>query len=139
MTATTVDWTLVRLASTAAAVGVAGIVLFQVALALGAPLGRAAWGGTHAGSLPTGLRVASGVAALVWGCAVLILLSRAGWGPLHIPDAVTRWGAWVLFGLLLLGALMNFASSSVWERFFWGPYALIVAGLCFLTARGEAT
>ena len=33
------------------------------------------------------------------------------------------------------GALMNFASSSPWERFLWGPLALVLAGLCFVLAR----
>jgi uncharacterized membrane protein YphA (DoxX/SURF4 family) len=60
-------------------------------------------------------------------------------GLLAIPESVARWGTWVLFGLLLVGALMNVASSSVWERYFWGPYALILAGLCFLAARGDGT
>jgi hypothetical protein len=56
-----------------------------------------------------------------------------------MPEAVARWRTWVLFGLLLLGTLMNVAFSSAWERYFWGPYALILAGLCFAAARGEGT
>jgi len=139
MTATTMGWTLVRTAATAAAAGMAGIALFQLALALGAPLGRAAWGGTHVGMLPIELRVASGVAVLVWTCAALVVLRRAGLALLAMPMPVARWGTWVLFGLLLLGTLMNVASSSAWERYFWAPYALILAGLCFLAARGGGT
>ena len=34
---------------------------------------------------------------------------------------------------------MNVASSSAWERYFWAPYALILAGLCFVAARGGGT
>jgi hypothetical protein len=30
---------------------------------------------------------------------------------------------------------MNFASSSPWERFLWGPLALLLAALCFVVAR----
>lgn len=137
MTATTLDWTPARAAAMAAAVGLAGIVLFQLALVAGAPLGRAAWGGIHAGSLPTGWRVASGVAGLVWTAAALLLLRRGGWGPHAVPEALARWGTWTIFGLLLVGALMNIASASGWERYFWGPYALTVAGLCLLAARGD--
>jgi hypothetical protein len=131
--------TLVRAAATAAVIGLAGIVLFQLAIALGAPVGRAAWGGTHTGSLPRELRVASAVAVLVWSGAAMLVLRRAGFGMLAVPEPVARWGIWILAGLLLVGALMNFASSSAWERFFWGPYALIVAGLCFVAARGSET
>ncbi|MGC4893815.1 hypothetical protein [Micromonospora sp. DT31] len=130
MTATTAD----GVAATAAAAGMVGIALFQLAIALGAPLGRASWGGTHVGPLPTGLRVASSVAVLAWTCAALIVLRRGGLGLLAIPETVARWGVWILFGLLLLSALVNVASSSAWERYFWGPYALIVGGLCFLAA-----
>jgi hypothetical protein len=136
MIATTADWDLARIAAVAAAIGFAGIALFQGALAAGAPLGRAAWGGAHAGQLPGGLRIASGVAILVWAAASLLLLRRGGLGVLAIPEGAAVWGAWILCGLSAVGALMNLASSSGWERFFWAPYALILAGLCAVAARG---
>ena len=42
--------------------------------------------------------------------------------------------------MLAVGALMNLASPSPWERFLWGPLALILAVLCLLVARsGSAT
>lgn len=139
MTATTIGSTLERSAAIVAAAGLAGIALFQLALAVGAPLGRAAWGGAHGGQLPTDLRVASGIAFLVWTSASLVVLRRGELGLLMMPEAVARWGTWILCGLLLLGALMNVASSSPWERYFWGPYALILASMCFLAARYDAT
>jgi hypothetical protein len=49
----------------AAAVGIAGLAGFELALALGAPLGRAATGGTHT-YLPAGLRIASGLLTIFW-------------------------------------------------------------------------
>ena len=117
-----------------AAVGLLAIACFQAALVLGAPLGRAAWGGTHV-RLPPRLRVASAVAVGVWVLATLIVLGRAGFGVTPLPSGVVRWGTWVLVGMLLLGALMNFISPSRWERFLWGPLALILAGLCLVVAR----
>lgn len=110
------------------------ITIFQAALALGAPLGRAAWGGTRT-HLPRGLRIASAVATVFWALAALIVLGRAEFQISPIPDTVARWGTWVLVGVLLVGALMNFASSSPWERFLWGPLALVLAVLCFVLAR----
>ena len=65
----------------AAAVGFLVIAIFQAALALGAPLGRAAWGGTRT-HLPTGLRIASAAAVVFWLLAALIVLGRAGFGDL---------------------------------------------------------
>lgn len=43
-----------RAPAVAAAVGFLVIAAFQIALALGAPLGVAAWGGTHPGPPPEG-------------------------------------------------------------------------------------
>lgn len=126
----------VRIAGMATAVGFLVIAAFQVALALGAPLGRAAWGGAYDGQLPMSLRIASGVAVGVWVLAALIVLGRAGFRIVRLPYGVLRWGTWVLVGLLLVGALMNFASSSGWERFGWGPVALILGALCLFVALG---
>jgi len=103
-----------------AAVGFAVTPVFQIALAGRAPFGRASWGGTHAGQLPTGLRVASAVAVGVWVFAALIVLGRAGFAVSPLPASFTTWGTWILVGVLAISALMNFASPSAWERFGWG-------------------
>ena len=138
MNTLTIDLLPARTAGVAAAVGFLTIAAFQAALALGAPLGRAAWGGTHA-QLPTGLRVASAVAFGVWVLAALIVLGRAGFDVSPLPTAVLRWGTWILVGVLALGAVLNFASPSHWERYLWGPIALILAALCLLLAGSSAT
>lgn len=117
-----------------ATVGFAVIVVFQAALALGAPFGRAAWGGRHEGRLPGSLRRSSAVAVLVWIIAAVVILGRAGTRLFGLPDPVFTLGAWVLVALLVAGALMNFASSSRWERFGWGPLALALALLCLVVA-----
>ena len=110
------------------------MAVFQAALALGAPLGAAAWGGAEA-QIPAGLRIASGVAAALWGLAALVILGRGGFHvPLLSPGFVRR-GIWVLVALLPLGAVMNFASPSPWERFIWGPVALVLAVLTLVVAR----
>ena len=123
-----------RWTASAAAIGFIAIAAFQVALVLGAPLGRAAWGGAYV-QLPLGLRIASAFAVGVWVLAALIVLGRAGFHISPLPRAFVRWGTWILFGVLLLGALMNFASPSGWERFIWGPFTLTLAVLCLLVAR----
>jgi hypothetical protein len=125
---------LVRTAAIVAAAGLVAIAAFQISLALGAPLGRAAWGGAHV-RLPAGFRLASGFAALFWAGATLIVLARAGYEVAPIPSTLARWGTWLLVGLLPLGAVMNFASSSPWERYLWGPLAVVLAVLCLIIAR----
>ena len=100
----------------AAVVGFAAIACFQAALALGAPLGRAAWGGTNA-RLPARLRVASLVSAAVWVVAAFTILGRTGCRASPVPSGFARWAAYVLVGVLALSAIMNTASRSKWERF----------------------
>jgi hypothetical protein len=128
---------MMRFLAIGAVVGFAAIALFQFALALGAPLGRAAWGGTNV-RLPNRLRVASLISAGVWVVAALLILGRTGYrvSPVHADFA--RWGTFVLIGILTLSGIMNTISPSKWERFLWGPVALILAVLCLFVALGAA-
>lgn len=82
------------------------VAVLQVALALGAPLGKAAWGGQHDGVLPTRLRVASGVAGVVvYPLIIVAVLAAAGrWSP-----GTGREVAWALAGLFVVGGLANAA------------------------------
>lgn len=120
-------------AAVLAALGFVAIAVFQAALALGAPLGRAAWGGTHEGRLPRRLRIASGFAVAFWVLAALVVLGRADL--ISMPIWLARWGTWGLVVLLPIGSLMNLASRSPWERYLWGPLALVLAVLCLVLVR----
>ena len=123
-----------RRAAAAAAAGFIAIAGFEATLALGAPLGNAAWGGANAHLAP-GLRIASGITVAIWVFAALVVLGRTGYRVSKIPFRVCLYGTWVLFGYLSLGTLMNIASRSNWERFLQAPIALILAVLCLLVAR----
>lgn len=126
--------TLVRRSGVAVAVGFAVVVVFQLALIAGAPLGRAAWGGT-ARVLPTSLRVGSSVTVLVYSLAALLVLRRAGFHIRWISRAFARRGTWAVVVILPLSALANFASESPWERFLMAPVAIVLAVLSFIVAR----
>lgn len=115
--------------------GLVIVSAFQLALTLGAPLGAAAMGGTNAGRLPDGVRVVTGFAAAVWLLAALLVLARGGRPFVAFPDSVSQKGTWVLVAFLGLGAMMNFASSSRWERFGWGPFTAILFILALVLAR----
>jgi hypothetical protein len=68
-----------NLAAMLAVVLLAAVGVFQIALALGAPLGYAAWGGRHGGVLPGGWRVASGVVGVVvYPLIGIFVLASAG-------------------------------------------------------------
>lgn len=110
------------------------IVAFQLALAFGAPWGAMAWGGKNPGVLPTRLRIASAVVAVVvYPLVIAVVLASSGligdeWLPVDRTPIM-----WVLAGLLGVGALMNFASHSRPERL-WGAVALTIALCCAIIA-----
>lgn len=120
-----------RLASLLAT-GFAAVTVFQLCLAAGAPWGAAAWGGADLGRLSAELRVASAFAACFWLLAALTALARGGIAASPVPYAFSRHGTWALTALLALGAVMNGASQSHWERFGWAP---IIFGLAVLSLR----
>jgi hypothetical protein len=120
------------------AAGLLIVVAFQAALTLGAPFGAAAQGGTNPGRLPDELRVASGIGALIFLFASLVVLARGGRNLIHLPAAMVRVGTWVIVALLGVGALLNFASSSPWERYGWGPFTLVLLVMCVVLARSGA-
>ncbi|MBJ3784809.1 hypothetical protein [Devosia sediminis] len=113
----------------------AGLAVFQLALALGAPLGHFAWGGQHR-VLPRGLRMGSLVAIPLYGLFSAIMLMRAGvmaaW-----PDA--GWigpAAWAVVAYMGLGVLVNGISRSLPERFTMTPLAGILFALALTVVLG---
>jgi hypothetical protein len=121
-----------------AAAGLAGVAAFQVALALGAPLGHAAWGGVHT-RLPGSLRVGSAVSAVFLSVAAVVVLRRGGYWSGSGLASVYWWGTWALVVLLALSSLANFVSPSRWERILMAPIAALLSLLCLLLALGPAT
>jgi hypothetical protein len=125
----------VQTAALLASIGFLVLAAFQLALALGVPWGKAAWGGKSS-VLPSNLRVASGVSMVVWLFAALVVLDRAGTPVADLPDVLSAPLTWLLVPLLVVGALMNIASSSPYERFGWAPTALLMALLTLVVALG---
>lgn len=126
------------LLAVAVATGLLVVVTFQIALTLGAPFGAAAMGGSNPGRLPDALRLVTGAAALMWLLAAFVVLARGGRALVPVPEAAARVGTWILVALLGLGSVMNFASSSPWERWGWGPFTLVMCAGCLALARSAA-
>jgi hypothetical protein len=125
---------LARVAGVVAAVLYLGLAAFQLALALGASGGRAAYGGRSA-TLAPGLRISSGVATVVWAAVAFIVLRRAGfdvWAPM--PDAWTAIATWVVVGLGALAIVLNAITSSVLERAIWLPVSIVLFGATLTVA-----
>lgn len=123
-----------EIAAVTAAVLIGAVIVFQVALALGAPWGRAAWGGRHAGALPTRLRVASAGAAVVLAVVGWIVLAAAGLiATSPLPGSWLEPATWVATAYFALGALVNLISRSRVERI-WAPVSLVAAICCGIVA-----
>lgn len=117
------------------AVFLLGIVaVFQIALALGAPLGRAAWGGRHERVLPTSLRVASALAGVVvYPFIIVLVLASARLLPDGSVPGAGKTAMVVLAGFFAVGTLANLASRSKVERV-WSPVSLVIAICCGIIA-----
>jgi hypothetical protein len=122
-------------ASAVAACAVLGLLAaFQVALVLGAPIGRFAWGGKN-DVLPSRLRVGSVISIALYAVFALVLLDRAGLVDV-MPDGVSKVGAWVLAGYSLIGIGMNAISRSKPERFTMAPVSAVLCIASVIVALG---
>ncbi|WP_084101382.1 hypothetical protein [Demequina sp. NBRC 110051] len=123
-------------ASTAAVillVLLAGLAVFQIALAAGAPLGRFAFGGQHEHTLPTQLRVAAALTVVVYAVMAWVVLESSGVTDLT-PDSTDAVGAWILTGVLALNILPNAISRSPHERATMTPIVTVMAACALVLA-----
>lgn len=118
------------------AVVTAGVIAFQVALALGAPWGEYAMGGAFPGRYPAPMRVVALVQAAVLGVLAVAVLSFAGIVGPAIAAAVP-WLIWVIVIVTALGVLMNAISRSAGERRIWVPVTLVMLACSLLVALGR--
>jgi hypothetical protein len=123
-----------QFAAILAALILAGLVCFQLLLAVGLPLGRYAWGGTHQ-VLPRPFRVASVLATFIYVLAAAIILEAADLIDLVASTDLPRNAAWALAGFFALGIGMNAISRSTKERRM-ALVALLLSALCVVVALG---
>jgi hypothetical protein len=110
------------------------VILFQLALAAGAPWGAAAYGGRAAqddGRLPPRYRVASaGTAVILMGAVWLVLAAGAVIRPSPLSENLLGVGVWVLAGLFALNTVGNLAGRHPVERWGAGGITAVLAILC---------
>lgn len=105
-----------------------GMALLQLALALGAPLGRLAWGGSHV-RLPARLRRGSAVAAVLFAVVILLVLAAGGILISMAPGTLTTL-LWALTALFGFSTIANSASRSLVERLTGTPIAFALCLSC---------
>lgn len=101
------------------------VVLFQLALALGAPWGAYAMGGAFPGRLPPKVRLAALAQAILLGLMAAVVLSRAG---LVLPgwSQASVWLTWVIVAFAAISILLNTITPSAGERRLWLPVTLVL-------------
>ncbi|MCX8007157.1 MAG: hypothetical protein N3B11_03465 [Coriobacteriia bacterium] len=100
-------------------------VLFQVALALGAPWGAYAMGGRFPGRLPPRMRLLALLQAALLSAMTALVLATAG-ASLPGWDRVPRWSIWGVVGVSALSLVLNVLTPSARERRVWAPAALVM-------------
>jgi hypothetical protein len=110
------------------------VILFQLALAAGAPWGAAAYGGRAAqedGRLLTRYRAASAASALVLtGALWLMLAASAVISAAPLAENLLGVGVWVLVGLFALNTVGNLAGRHPVERWGAGGITAVLTILC---------
>lgn len=110
------------------------LLIFQIALIAGAPIGHFAWGGQHR-VLPARLRIGSAVSLVIYVFIGLLALDRAGAVDVF-PDALSTIGMWVVVAYLTLGIALNAISRSKPERYTMVPVTVVLVALSLLVALG---
>ncbi len=100
-------------------------VLFQLALALGAPWGEYAMGGKYPGKFPPKIRIAAVIQLLILIFFGAIGLIRSGLILSSFFDFSSK-AIWFVVGFFVLGTLMNLITPSKKERTIWAPITFIL-------------
>ena len=108
---------------------IAVVILFQIAMAGGAPWGHLAMGGRYPGQFPLPIRVAAIVQAILLGCFAWVILIRA-----QVIDSayyeMSKIAVWVVVAFMALSLIMQLVTPSKWERILWAP----IVGLLLVCA-----
>jgi hypothetical protein len=109
------------------------MALFQFLLALGAPIGKMAWGGNYK-ILPKKLRIASFISAGIFLFAIIIILESAELFIIFNQPTIVNIFNWILVCIFGLSTLGNIMSKSRLEKIVMTPVALVLTTLCFIIA-----
>jgi hypothetical protein len=114
-----------RLAALVFAVLIGAVMLFQLALALGAPWGDLAMGGAFPGAYPPIMRLAALGQILLLAVLALIVLARAE--VVRTPwRAQASWLIWAVVALSAVATALNLITPSGGERVVWAPVAVVL-------------
>lgn len=102
-----------------------GVVAFQIALALGAPWGAYAMGGSFPGRFPPRMRLAAVGQAVLLTAIAIVVLSDA---QLVLPSVAQAfpWLIWLVVAFSAVSVVLNTLTPSARERRIWAPVTLVM-------------
>lgn len=109
-----------------------GVVMFQAALAVGAPWGAATQGGMNEGVLPDSLRASSVITLVIYALLAAVA------GTSLAPATLRRRVLYVAAAVMVLATLLNIASPSFVERIIWAPVTIALLIALWHAARHES-
>lgn len=101
------------------------VIIFQLALALGAPWGEFAMGGKFPGKMPHKMRLTALVQIILLAFIALIVLVRADFVYKEYFE-YSRTAIWGVVAFSLLGAILNTITPSKKERILWAPVSIML-------------
>ncbi len=115
---------------------IAGLALFQLALAAGAPWGSLAMGGRYPGRFPPPMRVAALVQIAIYALMAVVVLVRA---EMLLPELLeaSRIAVWAVVGISAVAVVLNLITPSKWERRLWAPVAILMFATSLRVALAE--
>lgn len=109
------------------------IVLFQLALVFGAPLGEYTMGGKFPGKLPVKMRIAALIQIFILLLFVSVVIAKSGIS-LKQYHSIGRIGIWFVVAFFILGSIVNLSSRSKKEKLVMGPANIIALIITLLIA-----
>jgi hypothetical protein len=115
----------------------AGLALFQLALALGAPWGAHVYGGRAVeddGTLPGKWRASSAAGSVILLLFAWVMLARGGVIETSLDETLLTVLAWMVVAYMAINAAMNFSSKDSLERWLFGSVTVALVVLCSIVA-----
>ena len=126
------------IAARAAAVLMAGVVAFQVALVFGAPWGAYTQGGRTDGALGSSGRLLAAISCVILLTMGAAILARVGEGPLkRAPGRVVTGLAWFTTIYAAVAVVLNLITPSTSERAVFAPTTILIFALVVTAMVGS--
>jgi hypothetical protein len=108
-------------------------IIFQLALALGAPWGEMAMGGKFPGRFPLKMRVAAIIQMVLLLLVAFIVLVRAELLFVEYFE-ISRLAVWFVVALFVVSSILNIITPSKKERMMGAPIAIILLTCSLIVA-----